>query len=437
MDASNLVKVLAEEKVSTLQYWLCDFLGNPRVTYVPVSGAERSLAEGLPLDGSSVAGQRKVEKSDLLAMPDLSSLRIVPEVDGLPRSALFFCDVVDPADRSAPAADSRSLLRQTLKASEALGFDRFLTLPELEFYYFKGDGTCPADQGGYFCPPDPGPSTKALWETAELLETLGIKVRVFHHEGGPAQHEIELYPDDALRQADNVLLARIMVKAVAKKHGLTASFMPKPIPNKAGSGMHVHQVLMKGGANCFADAKGPQGLSPTALSYIAGQLLHARELTVFSNQSVNSYKRLVPGHEAPVYLTWGAANRMALIRIPASGTDGPLAKRLEYRAGDPLANPYLLFGLLLAAGLDGISHKLPAPPPSLENTDALSECELASRNISFLPESLEAALALALASGFIKETLGEALLAGFNKAKTAELKAWRSHISDWEINRYL
>ena len=437
MDSATLIKTVKDAKVSTLQFWLCDFLGNPRVTYVPVSGLERALAEGLPLDGSSVAGQRKVEKSDLLAMPDPSSLRIVPELDGLPASALFFCDVVDPADRSAPAADSSSLLRQTLKASEALGFDRFLTLPELEYYYFSGTGPCPADRGGYFCPPDTGASAKALWETAALLETLGITVRVFHHEGGPAQHEIELYPEDALRQADNVLLARIMIKAVAKKHGLTASFMPKPIHGKAGSGMHVHQVLMNKGQNCFAAAGGPQGLSPTALAYIAGQLAHARELTVFSNQSLNSYKRLVPGHEAPVYLTWGAANRMALIRIPASGTDGPLAKRLEYRAADPLANPYLLFGLLLAAGLDGIKGKLAAPAPSTENIDALTECELASRNINFLPESLDAALALALGSPFIKETLGEALLAGFNKAKTAELKAWRDHISEWELNRYL
>ncbi|MFH1533222.1 MAG: glutamine synthetase family protein [Pseudomonadota bacterium] len=439
MDRKDIAKAIKDHGLRTIQFWLIDLFGRPRVTHVPASGLDRVLDNGAPLDGSSVAGMSRVDRSDLAAMPDLDSFRIVQGGAGIPAAAILFCDVHRP-DGSGQALDSRSFLRRTVETSRGMGFTRFDILTELEYYYFK-DRTAPnpTDQGGYFEAPRADPSTRALQETAELLEDVGMGIRVFHHENGPGQHEIEFRLEDALRQCDNLLLSKVLVDTVAQKHGMHASFMPKPMSDLIGSGLHVHQILWRGDENAFYDyGRTTRNLiSETGMQYIAGLLDHAQEITLFTNQTVNSYKRLVPGHEAPAFLTWGIQNRLALIRVPAFAPDQPHRCRFEYRAADPMANPYLLVGLQLASGLDGIERGLVAPPEFKENTDLLTPVEREAKGYRCLPDDMDSAILAVEESSFLREVLGQELVAKYVGIKKEEWASFRQHVTDWEIKQYL
>ena len=439
MDRKDIAQALEAHGLRTIQFWLIDLFGRPRVTHVPASGLDRILDSGAPLDGSSVAGMSRVDRSDLAAMPDLDSFRIVPGSAGIPAAAILFCDVFQP-DGTGQALDARSFLRRTLEKARTMGFSRFDILTELEYYYFKDrSAPVPADQGGYFEAPRADASTRALQETAEVLEEVGMGIRVFHHENGPAQHEIEFLLEGALKQCDNLILAKVLVDTIAQKHGMHASYMPKPMGNLIGSGLHVHQVLWKGEENAFFDySRTTKNLiSETGMQYIAGLLDHAQEITLFTNPTVNSYKRLVPGHEAPAFLTWGIQNRLALIRVPAFTPEQPKRCRFEYRAADPMANPYLMMGLQLASGLDGITRGLKAPPELKENTDLLTPEERIAKGYRCLPEDMEAAIQVVEESSFLPEVLGEELVAKYVGIKKEEWSSFRLHVTDWEIKEYL
>jgi len=439
MTRKDIAEALKDSGLRFIQFWLIDLFGRPRVTHVPASGLDRILDSGAPLDGSSVAGMSRVDRSDLAARPDLDSFRIVPGTAGIPAAALLFCDVHRPGGGGL-AMDCRAFLRRTLAKARNMGFTRFDLLTELEYYYFKDrTGPDPADQGGYFEAPRADASTRALQETAELLEDVGMGLRVFHHENGPAQHEIEFLLEDALRQCDNLLLSKVLVDTVARKHGLHASFMPKPMGDLIGSGLHVHQILWRGDENAFFDHdRGSEDLiSETGKNYIAGLLDHAQEITLFTNPTVNSYKRLVPGHEAPAFLTWGIQNRLALIRVPAFSAEQPKRCRFEYRAADAMANPYLMMGLQLASGLDGIARGLTAPPELSENTDLLTPAEREARGYRRLPDDMEAAIHAVEESSFLREVLGEELVAKYVGIKKEEWASFRRHVTDWEIQQYL
>lgn len=439
MDRKDIAQALEDHGLRTIQFWIIDLFGRPRVTHVPASGLDRILDSGAPLDGSSVAGMSRVDRSDLAAMPDLDSFRIVPGTAGIPAAAILFCDVYRP-DGTGQALDARAFMRRTLEKAQGMGFTRVDLLTELEYYYFKDrTGAVPADQGGYFEAPRPDATTRALQETAELLEDVGMGIRVFHHENGPAQHEIEFRLEAALRQCDNFMLAKVLVDSVAQKHGMHASYMPKPMGDLIGSGLHVHQILWRGDENAFFDYERTTRnlISETGMQYMAGLLDHAREITLFTNQTVNSYKRLVPGHEAPAFLTWGIQNRLALIRIPAFNAEQPKRCRFEYRAADPMANPYLMMGLLLASGLDGIQRGLVAPPELKENTDLLTPEERETKGYRCLPDDMEAAIGVVEESSFLREVLGEELVAKYVGIKKEEWSSFRQHVTDWEIKQCL
>ena len=439
MDRQDIAQALADNGLRTIQFWIIDLFGRPRVTHVPASGLDRILDHGAPLDGSSVAGMSRVDRSDLAAMPDLDSFRIIPEAAGIPPAAILFCDVYQP-DGAGQALDARSFLRRTMRKAHEMGFTRFDILTELEFYYFH-DRSAPnaADHGGYFEAPRADASTRALQETAEILEDVGMGIRVFHHENGPAQHEIEFLLEDGLTQCDNLLLSKVLVDSIAQKHGLHASYMPKPMSDLIGSGLHVHQILWQGDQNAFFDYSRREKnlISETGMQYIAGLLDHAQEITLFTNQTVNSYKRLVPGHEAPAFLTWGIQNRLALIRVPAFTADHPKRCRFEYRAADPMANPYLMMGLQLASGLDGIERGLTAPSELRENTDLLTQEEREAKGYRCLPDDMESAIHAVEESTFLHEVLGAELVAKYVGIKKEEWASFRQHVTDWEIKQYL
>ena len=439
MDRQEIKQALKDHGLRSIQFWLIDLFGTPRVSHVPASGLDRIIENGVPLDGSSISGMARVERSDMAAIPDLDSFRLVPGTAGIPAAAILFCDMYQP-DGSGHAQDSRGFLRRTLEKARGMGFTRFDLLTELEYYYFKNSAAAiPADQGDYFEAPRADATTRAFIDTAEVLEDVGMGIRVFHHENGPAQHEIEFLLADALRQSDGLVLAKVLVDSVAQKHGLHASFMPKPMGDLIGSGLHVHQILWKGEENAFFDYERTTRnlISETGMQYMAGLLDHAQEITLFTNQTVNSYKRLVPGHEAPTFLTWGIQNRLALIRIPAFTPDQPKRCRFEYRAADPMANPYLMMGLQLASGLDGIERGLVAPPELKENTDLLTPEERKSKGYHCLPEDMEEAIHVVEESSFLHEVLGEDLVAKYVATKKEDWASFRQHVTDWEIQQYL
>ncbi len=422
--------------VKFIRLWFTDILGSLKSMAITVEALPEALEEGIDFDGASIEGFARVDESDKVAMPDPTTFAILPWRPQANRVARVFCDVLEP-DGQPFEGDPRRVLRRQLKRAADLGYT-FYVGPEIEYFYFaSSDSPQVLDLGGYFdlTPLDAG--TDLRRETVLTLEELGIPVETSHHEVAPSQHEISLRYADALTMADSTMTYRLTVKEIALKNGVYATFMPKPISDQNGSGMHVHQSLFQGERNAFYDEKDPYHLSSVARAFIAGLLKYAREITLVTNQWVNSYKRLVPGFEAPVYMSWARRNRSDLIRVPEYKRGKEAGTRIEYRAPDAACNPYLAFACMLAAGLEGVEKGYTVPDPIEQNVFELSEAERKARGIDHLPGSLSEAIEAAEGSELLRRCLGDHLLESLLLNKKVEWANFRSHVTDWETNRYL
>jgi glutamine synthetase len=431
-----VLRMAKEEDVKFIRLWFSDILGNLKSVAITVEELEGALEEGIGFDGSSIEGFARIDESDMLAMPDPNTFVILPWRPTENRVARVFCDILRPGGEPFEG-DPRHVLKRNLKRAADLGYT-FYVAPELEYFYFADpEGTSVLDRGGYFDLTPLDAATDLRRETVLALEEMGIGVEASHHEVAPSQHEIDLRYTDALTMADSTMTYRLIVKEVALRQGVYATFMPKPLADQNGSGMHVHQSLFRGERNAFFDADDKYHLSPIAKSYIAGLLRHAREITIVTNQWVNSYKRLVPGYEAPVYLSWALRNRSDLIRVPEykPGKEGEL--RIEYRCPDPACNPYLAFAVMLAAGLEGIEKEYPCPEPVEENVFEMTAEERERRGIAHLPGSLFEAIELAEQSDLLRRCLGDHLYEILLKNKLIEWSDYRRQVTDYELKRYL
>lgn len=439
-EKEKIKHILATAEANNLQIiklWFVDILGNLKSLSLSHREFEYALNEGMGFDGSSVEGFARTYESDLVALPDLDTFQVfTPELTGAPIARLF-CDIKN-TDGNQFEGDPRYILKKNLASMKKAGFDQFMVGPELEYFYFQDNKhTQPLDCGGYFDTIPLDTSYAVRRETMQMLEKLNIRVEYSHHEVAPSQHEIDLRYDEALKMADQVITYKTVVKQMAAKHNMYATFMPKPIAGVNGSGMHVHQSLFANGKNMFFDAQDELFLSDTAKHYIAGILKHVREICSVTDQWVNSYKRLVPGYEAPAYIAWGRRNRSTLVRIPQAKAGKPNATRLECRFPDPACNPYLAFSVMLAAGLDGIKNKLPVMPITEDNIFHMSPQERQKRGIETLPAYLYEAVNLTRHSALVRETLGEHTFEKFIANKDIEWENYRTHVSNYEIERYL
>jgi glutamine synthetase len=437
----EIARRVAEEGIEFLNLQFTDIVGIVKSVTIPVSELDRTLDRGVWFDGSSVEGFARIAESDMYLVPDLATYAVIPWERGHNPTARLICDVFTP--RGEPfTGDPRYVLKKVLQEARAQSWI-YNTGPEPEFFLFERDGSGRAviesyDQGSYFdLSTDRGLGVRK--EMVRALAAFGIRVEASHHEVAPGQQEIDFRFTDALRAADNVVTFKSTLREVARQHGLQATFMPKPIARISGSGMHVHQSLTHAdtGENLFADGDNEHGLSGLALSFVAGQLAHARGMCAVLAPLVNSYKRLVPGYEAPVTISWGQINRSALIRVPQVQRDRPESTRLELRCPDPSCNPYLAFAVMLRAGLDGIRRKLEAPPISNENLYHLDDEGREARGLATLPDSLGEALEELQGSRLVRETLGEPLFERFVEAKTIEWREYCAEVSQWELDRYL
>jgi glutamine synthetase len=416
--------------------WFADILGTLKSFTITVEELERVLGEGLGFDGSSIQGFARIDESDMIAMPDPATFRVVPWCPKDNAVGRMFCDILQPGGEPFEG-DPRYVLKRNLQRAAEQGYT-FYVGPELEYFYFRdSQKTEPLDAGGYFEMTPRDAATDLRRETVLYLQTFGIEVEFAHHEVAPSQHEIDMRYTDALTMADQVMTYRLVVKEVAMQHGVYATFMPKPVYGINGSGMHVHQSLFRDGKNAFFDANDPYHLSAEARHYIAGLLHHGPEITSVTNQWVNSYKRLVAGFEAPVYLSWARRNRADLIRVPEYKPGKEIATRLEYRAPDPACNPYLAFSVMLAAGLEGIERKYPVPDPVEENVYAMSEEQRRARGIGTLPSSLWDAVRLTERSELVRRTLGDHVFAAFIENRKIEWDRYRTQVTDYELKEYL
>ena len=439
-EKEKIKEILAKADANNIQIiklWFVDILGNLKSLSLSHREFEYALNEGMGFDGSSVEGFARIYESDLVALPDLDTFQIFPpDLTGAP-IARFFCDIKTTAGKQFEG-DPRYILKKNLAEMKKAGFDQFMVGPELEYFYFRDDKhTDPLDAGGYFDTIPLDSSYAVRRETMLILEKLNIRVEYSHHEVAPSQHEIDLRYDEALKMADQVITYKTVVKQIAAKNGMYATFMPKPIAGVNGSGMHVHQSLFANGKNAFFDPKDELFLSSTAKHYIAGILKHVREICSVTDQWVNSYKRLVPGYEAPAYIAWGRKNRSALVRIPQAKAGKPNATRLECRFPDPACNPYLAFSVMLAAGLDGIKNKLPVMPITEDNIFHMTPEERAARGIETLPAYLYEAVNLTRNSKLVQKALGKHTFEKFIANKDIEWDNYRTHVSNYEIERYL
>ncbi len=439
-EQEKIKHILAETQrndIHIIKLWFVDILGNLKSLTLSHREFEYAMNEGMGFDGSSVEGFARIYESDLVAFPDLDTFQIFPpELTGAP-IARFFCDIKNTNGEQFEG-DPRYILKKNLAAMRKAGFDAFMVGPELEYFYFK-DNKHPEtlDFGGYFDTIPLDSSYAVRRQTMLMLEKLGIHVEYSHHEVAPSQHEIDLRYDEAMKMADQVITYKTVVKQIAAANGMYATFMPKPIAGINGSGMHVHQSLFAKGKNQFYDEKDPLFLSKTAKHYIAGILAHVPEICSVTNQWVNSYKRLVPGYEAPSYIAWGRKNRSALVRIPQAKAGKPNATRLECRFPDPACNPYLAFAVMLGAGLDGIARKLPVPEMTEENIFHMTPQERAKRGIGTLPAYLYEAINQTRKSALVKKVLGEHTFEKFIANKDIEWDQYRTHVSSYELEKYL
>jgi len=403
---------------------------------VTPSELEEGLEEGMGFDGSSIEGFARIEESDMIAMPDPSTFQFLPWRPGDRPVARMFCDILQP-DGSHYEGDPRYVLKRMTKRLAEKGLKAYMG-PELEFFYFESQSSPTfLDKGGYFDnrPLDMGSDLRR--ETIFALQDMGIRVEYSHHEVAPSQHEIDLRYDEALAMADKTMTYRIAVKEIALKKGFHATFMPKPVFGVNGSGMHVHQSLFRGDINAFHNPQDMYHLSPEGKSYIAGIMRHAREITAVTNQWINSYKRLVPGYEAPVYIAWARRNRSAMIRVPMYKPGKEQATRIEFRSPDPACNPYLAFAVMLAAGLKGIEENYPLPDPVEEDIYEMDESARKHAGITSLPGNLFEALQEVEKSALVRETLGDHIFNKFVANKKIEWDRYRIHVSKYEIDKYL
>jgi glutamine synthetase len=434
---SKVIEMCKKNKVRFVRLWFSDVLGRPKSFAFPVEELKTALNEGMGFDGSSIAGFARIEESDMIAMPDPATFSMVPwGSDGF-ITAQMFADVLLP-DLTPYTGDPRYALKRNIQRAKDMGFTDFYVGPELEYFYFANDKSPETlDRAGYFdlTPNDIGMQLRK--RTVDALEKVGIQVEYSHHEVAPSQHEIDLRYLEALAMADAGTIHRIVVKEVAQQAGYYATFMPKPLGGENGSGMHVHMSLFKGKKNAFFDAKDEYQLSADGKHFLAGLLKYAPEFTAVTNQWVNSYKRLVPGYEAPAYVCWGRKNRSAMVRVPMYKPGKEIATRLELRSPDPACNLYLAFSVMLAAGLQGIEDKEPLRPPVEEDVFALNAAQLKRRRVGALPGNLLEAVKLVEKSKVVKEALGDHIFGKFIENKRIEWNNYRTHVTEWEIDKYL
>ncbi len=431
-------KVIEDSKkkgVKSFQLWFSDILGFLKCVTVTDREIENVLEDGKGFDGSSITGYAEAEESDIVARPDPQTFKILPwEYDG-ETIGMMFCDILNP-DRTPYPGDPRHVLKQVLARAERSGFS-YNVGPEIEYFYFR-ESKIPQtiDEGGYFdlVPGDLANSLRS--QTVRILENMGIPVEATHHEVAPSQYEIDLRYGDALTMADTVMICKMVVKEVAQKNGIYATFMPKPIFGINGSGMHTHQSLFKKSKNAFFEAKDKWCLSMVAKQFIAGQLVHAREISSIVSQWVNSYKRLVPGFEAPVYISWGQRNRTALIRVPLYRPGYEKAIRAELRCPDPACNPYLAFAVMLSTGMEGIEKGYEISPPVEPNIYKMNARERKDRKLKSLPVNLFEAIKETEKSTLVKDTLGEHIFTRFLNNKKHEWEEDRIQVTSHEIERY-
>jgi glutamine synthetase len=437
----NDVKQIADERdVRFIRLWFTDILGQLKSFSIHREELDDAFEGGMGFDGSSITGFNPIEESDMIAMPDPETFAVLPWRPEDKATARMFCDIRVPGG-DPYEGDPRWVLRRALERMRSMGFEHFYVGPELEYFYFRSADTSGEpevlDKGGYFDLTTLDAGSDLRRETVLALEQLGIHVEYSHHEVGPSQHEVDMRYAEALKMADHCMTYRITVKEYAMKYGFYATFMPKPLFGENGSGMHTHQSLFKEGRNAFFDPNDQYYLSEIAKSFIAGQLKHAREISALFAQWVNSYKRLVPGYEAPVYVAWSRRNRSALIRVPLYHPGKEQATRCEIRSPDPACNPYLCFAGLLAAGLEGIEKGYELPEPMEKNLYHLSPDERRKLGIEELPETLGEAIEVAAESELILKTLGEHTFTRFVEIKRQEWEDYRLQLSQWELERYL
>lgn len=434
----NVLEQAQANNVRFIKLWFTDILGYLKSFSITVDELKETLVSGRGFDGSSIDGFVRIDESDMIALPDPATFVILPwrSTNEYGTVGRMYCDIYQPSGEPFPG-DPRYVLKRNLKRAAEHGYT-FYVGPELEYFYFPNSTTPEAlDTGGYFDMTANDMAMDLRRETIVALEAMGVVVEYSHHEVAPSQHEIDLRYAEALAMADACMTYRITAKEVAMRHGLYATFMPKPIFGENGSGMHTHQSLFKGERNAFFSADDPRFLSKDCYSYIAGLLRHGPEITLVTNQWINSYKRLVPGYEAPVYLSWALRNRSDLIRVPQYTPGKEEGTRIEYRAPDPACNPYLAFAVMLAAGLEGIEQGYEAPPPTEENVYKLDEQARKSRKIGTLPPDLLSAIELAESSEVLKKALGEEMHTKLIENKKVEWDQYRMQVTDYEIRRYL
>lgn len=431
-----VLRTAKENDVKFIRLLFTDILGNLKGFAITDAELESALEYGMAFDGSTVQGFARRDESDMVAMPDPTTFALLPWRPRQNAVARMFCDILRP-DGTPFEGDPRFVLKQTLERAADMGFT-FQVGPEIEHFYFKSsDKPEPLDLGGYFDVTTPlDAATDLRRETVLALEQMGIPVEYSHHEVAHSQHEIDLRHTDALTMADTVMTYRQVVKEVAQSHGVYASFMPKPLQDQNGSGMHVHMSLSRGEDNVFYDPVDAFKLSSTAKQFIAGLLKHSPEIACVCNQWVNSYKRLVPGFEAPAYISWAGVNRSDLVRVPSYRPGREASVRIEYRQPDPACNPYLTFAAILTAGLAGIEHKYEPVAPSESDVALMSDDERAALGIGSLPASLYQALGLAEHSEVLKQALGEHTYLSLLENKRIEVDSFRSAVTDFELDRY-
>ncbi|MEY2755801.1 MAG: glutamine synthetase [Actinomycetota bacterium] len=434
-----VLRTVEERGVRLIRLWFTDVLGNLKSFAISPAELENALEDGMTFDGSSIDGFSRIQEADVLAIPDPNTFEVLPWSDPKAVEARVFCDIHN-LDGTPFEGDPRQVLRRNLRAAHEQGFT-FYIAPDIEFFYFAPPvpGQAPAllDDAGFFDLTTNDVAGSLRKETIRTLETMSIPVEYSFHEDAPSQHEIDLRHTDALTMADSIMTFRLVVKEVAAKQGVHATFMPKPLESVQGSGMHLHLSLFHGDDNGFHATDDPYNLSPTAKHFMAGLLRHAAEITAVTNQTVNSYKRLVPGFEAPVHISWARNNRSGLIRVPIPKRGNPSATRLEYRSPDPATNPYLAFSVLLAAGLKGVAEKYELPAEADANLFELDDAALRSQGIDTLPQSLNDALRVMENSTLVREALGEHIFEWFLRNKRREWRGYKTHVSQYELDRYL
>ena len=434
-----VLRTVEERGIRLVRLWFTDVLGNLKSFAISPAEMENALNDGMSFDGSSIDGYGRVQEADVLALPDPNTFEVLPWVDSKSAEARVFCDIAQ-LDGTPFEGDPRQVLRRNLDAARRQGFV-FYVAPDIEYFYFapgeEGGRPVPLDHGGFFDLTTTDITSALRKETIRTLETMSIPVEYSFHEDSPSQHEIDLRHTDALTMADSVMTFRFVVKEIAAMRNVHATFMPKPLEFVQGSGMHLHLSLFKGDTNAFHSENDPYNLSDTAKSFMAGLLRHAGEIAAVTNQTVNSYKRLVPGFEAPVHVSWARNNRSGLIRVPVPKRGNEHATRIELRSPDPACNPYLAFSVILAAGLRGIEQGYELPMESDANLFEMGDDALTKLGVEQLPQSLNDALKMMESSTLVAEALGEHIFEWFLRNKRAEWRKYKTHVSQFEVDTYL